>query len=126
MKTFLKSVFIVAIFFCKLNHASAQSRIMDASIQWSGGAGTLTVFLTDIDNLSGLKIDMGETADSFGVYNTTYTISGNNFGSAGTVSPENVLSVPIGNYATNSDYFIRIRVLLTNSGYNEIEIHTTN
>lgn len=125
MKTLLLTIVItVGIQFGSV--AQVSSKIMDASIQWAGSAGTLNVFLTDIDGLTGLQIDMGETADSFGVYNTTYTISGNTFGNGGTVSSTNVLSVPIGNHATNSDYYARIRVLLSNSSYNEIEIHTEN
>ena len=108
------------------SQSTVSSKIMDAAIQWNGGAGTLKVFLTDIDGLIGLQVALKNSSDTITIYNAQYNISGTTFSSGGTVSPDHVLSVPIGSYATNADYYARIRVIMSNSSYNEIEIHTTN
>lgn len=120
----LYTLIAAAMIFCFAEKASAQtisSKIMDASLHNS----ELKVFLTDTIGIAGVQVSIGTTPDSFAVYSQQFTISGNTFGSNGTIS-DNTLRTTIAGLSSNTTYFTRIRILLDNSLYHEIEIQSNN
>ena len=122
----MKNIFII---FCltlstvishQSNAQTISSKIMDASLKIS--TGELSVFLTDTLGISGVEISVGTSPDTFSVYSQQFTITGNNFGS-GTIS-NNTLHTVIAGLSGGTEYYTRIRILLDNSEFNEIEIHS--
>lgn len=98
------------------------SKIMDAKLVVA--TGQLSVYLTDTMGISGVEISVGIVPDSFSVYSQQFTVSGNSFGT-GTIS-DNTLNTTIPGLSSGTEYYTRIRILLDNAQYNEIEIHTSN
>ena len=122
MKTLLLAIVItVGVQFGSV--AQVSSKIMDSYLNVS--TGELSVYLTDTLGISGISIAIGTQPDSFNVYSQQFTISGNTFGSNGVIS-NNVLKTTITGLGNQPDFYTRVRILLDNSQYNEIEIHTEN
>jgi hypothetical protein len=119
--------------FLKWNSISAQiPAIMDANVAWTSGGGsyngTLTVYLTDSTNVSGVQVTMGSQPDSSNIYSVNYNgaINGNFGNNSNIAMVNNNLSVNLGSFSYHSDYYIDIKVLLQSNAYKEIQIHSSN
>lgn len=122
MKTLFLSIFIllgVQLF----ANAQVSSKIMDSYLNVS--TGELSVYLTDTLGIAGISIAIGTQPDSFNVYSQQFTISGNSFGSNGVIN-NNVLKTTVTGLGNQPDFYTRVRILLDNSQFNEIEIHSEN
>lgn len=105
---------------------------MDANVTWTQQgnqyAGTLHLYLTDTDNVSGLNIQLGTEADSSDLVSTQYALdSGGSFQAAGgTVDANNMLHVPVGSYAYHPDYYAKVTLMLDGAASQEIVVHSSN
>lgn len=93
----------------------AQARIMDAKLPPSGD---LKIFMTSVDNIYSVKIQVGTTEGDSDIYNSTFTLA------QMTVTSENVLEKNIGSLSAGA--FVIITVVPVNGENKEIELVVGN
>jgi len=132
MKQFLQLSLFVILLGLTETLCAQTPMIMDASVAWSTGGGgsyngTLTTYLTDSTNVSGVQVRIGSQPNSANLDSVSYTGATNgNFGNSNVSMASNNLTVHLGAFSYHSDYYIDIKVLLQGNTYKEIQIHSSN
>ena len=133
MKRFLRlSLFLILLGLTETLYAQ-NPMIMDAHVAWASGGGgiyngTLTAYLTDSTNVSGVQVNMGSQPDSSDLYTVSYTgaTNGNFVGNSYVAMSNNNLTLNLGSFTYHSNYYVDIKVYLQGNAYKEIQIHSSN
>lgn len=96
-------------------------KIMDAKLT---AAGDISIYLTETENISEIKIEAGSVPDSSDIHSARYFSLADFQSHGGTVDDNNVLKINIGNLPS-AEVYARITIVIP-SGAREISIKAGN
>lgn len=127
MKYFL--ILLIALADCNYSMAQTASttKIMDAKVTFTNNAGVyhgiFKIYLTDVQDLGSLDLKIGSTNNATDLYDQQFSITALPSGSS--IVGNNLL-IDIGNFITQTDFYVKAKIILTDAEEREIQFHASN